>query len=132
MTCLSVFTARLGIGQGRIRPVAPQPPGGAHVFVIGDDETGWRGELAPGDHGQVVQQVDVTGVDLVRAALHLRVPADLPTSLTWEASLAVDGVKRARATCPAGRERTLTDMAANVSKLSGVHEVGVRLELRSQ
>jgi hypothetical protein len=28
-----------------------------------------------------------------------------------------------------GRERLVTDLAANVSKLSGVHTVGVRLEL---
>jgi len=44
-------------------------------------------------------------------------------------SIIVDGVKAARATCRAGRKRLLTDLAANVSKLTGLHEVGVRLEL---
>ena len=46
-----------------------------------------------------------------------------------EASIVVDGTKRATATAKPGRSRTLTDLAANVSKLSGVHQVGVRLEL---
>jgi len=131
MTTLNAFNARLGLGQGRVQPSAVAPPGGEYVFVIGADEPGWRADLEPGDHGQVTQQVDLTGVDLVRATLHLRVPADLPAGLAWEVSLAVDGAKRARATCLAGRERTLTDLAANVSTLSGVHEVAVRLELRS-
>jgi hypothetical protein len=41
----------------------------------------------------------------------------------------VDGAKRARATCAAGRTRSISDLAANVSKLAGSHVVGVRLEL---
>ena len=41
----------------------------------------------------------------------------------------VDGAKLATATAKPGRTRTLTDLAANVSKLSGVHQIGVRLEL---
>ena len=49
--------------------------------------------------------------------------------LAWEASITVDGIKAARATCPAGRERVLSDLAASVSKVTGVHQVGVRLEL---
>jgi hypothetical protein len=57
------------------------------------------------------------------------VPASVPAGLGWEAAIIVGGVKAARATCPAGRERVLTDLAANVSKLTGVHQVGVRLEL---
>jgi len=131
MTTLGAFNARLGLGQGRVQPAAIRPPGGEYVFVIGADEPGWRADLEPGDHGQVAQQVDLTGVDLVRVSLHLRVPADLPAGLAWEVSLVVDGVKRARSTCLPGRERTLTDLAANISKLGGVHEVAVRLEFRS-
>ena len=65
----------------------------------------------------------------MRAWLRLRVPAGLVAGLAWEVSITVDGAKAARATCPAGRERVLTDLAANVSKLSGTHQVGVRLEL---
>jgi hypothetical protein len=132
MTTLSAFNARLGLGQGRVQPSAVTPPGGEYVFVIGADDPGWRADLEIGDRGQVAQQVDVTGVDLVRASLHLRVHADLPSGLAWEVSLLVDGVKRARATCMAGRARALIDLAANVSKETGVHELAVCLELRSQ
>ena len=126
---LTAFESRLGIGQGRIVPVHAAPASGDYVFVLGEDEAGRLFELAPGDHAEVVQQTDLTGVDLVRAHLRLRVPASLPTSLVWEASIVVDGTKRARATCQPGREREITDLAANVSKMTGLHQVGVRLEL---
>ncbi len=76
-----------------------------------------------------MQDTDLTDVALVRANLRLRVPASLPSTHGWEASMVVDGVKVARATCRAGPERLLTGLAANVSKLTGLHEVGVRLDL---
>jgi len=44
-------------------------------------------------------------------------------------SIRVDGAALAQATAKAGRERALTDLAANVSKLTGVHTVAVRLAL---
>jgi hypothetical protein len=126
---LTAFTSRLGRGQGRIRPRNATPASGDYLFVLGEDEPGRFFELAPGDYAEVSQQVDLTEVALVRAQLRLRVPASLPSGLTWEAALVVDGVKYASARGRPGRERLVTDLAANVSKLSGVHTVGVRLEL---
>lgn len=126
---LTAFTSRLGRGQGRIRPRNATPASGDYLFVLGEDEPGRFFELAPGDYAEVTQAVDLTKVALVRAQLRLRVPASLPSGLTWEAALVVDGVKYARARGRPGRERIVTDLAANVSKLSGVHTVGVRLEL---
>lgn len=126
---LTAFESRLGLGQGRVQPQGTTPPSGDHVFVLGDDEAGRIYEFAPGDHAAVVQETDLTDVDLVRAHLRLRVPASLPANLAWEASIVVDGAKHARATCPPGREREITDLAANVSKMAGMHQVGVRLEL---
>ena len=69
------------------------------------------------------------GVMLVRALLRLRVPASTPPGLAWEASIIVDGTKLASMRAKPGRERLVTDLAANVSKLSGLHTTGVRLEL---
>lgn len=126
---LDAFRSRLGVGQGRIQPAGAAPASGDYVFVLGEDEAGRLFEMAPGDRAEVVQDTDLTDVDLVRAHLRLRVPASVPEGLGWEVSLVVDGAKLARATCPSGRERELTDLAANVSKLAGVHQVGVRLEL---
>ena len=126
---LDAFRSRLGTGQGRLQPAGAEAPSGEYVFVLGEDEAGRLFELAPGDHAEVVQDTDLTDVDLVRAHLRLRVPADLPEGLGWEVSMVVDGAKLARATCRPGRERELTDLAANVSKVVGVHQVGVRLEL---
>ena len=126
---LDAFRSRLGLGQGRVHPPGAAPPSGDYVFVLGDDETGRVFELVAGDHAEVVQDTDLTGVDLVRANLRLRVPASLPADLAWEVSMVLDGAKYARANCLPGREREITDLVANVSKLAGVHQVGVRLEL---
>jgi hypothetical protein len=124
---LTAFTSRLGRGQGRL--LTPKATGGDYAFVLGDDEAGRFFELAPGDHAEVTQQTDLTGVMLVRALLRLRVPASTPAGLAWEASILVDGTKLARMQARPGRERLVTDLAANVSKLSGLHTIGVRLEL---
>jgi hypothetical protein len=126
---LAAFDSRLGTTQGRIRPAHAPPASGEHVFVLGSDAPGHHARLNPGDRAEVYQEVDLTGVDLFRVHLHLRVPDDVPAGLAWEASLVVDGRKLARATCRPGRSRTLTDLAAHVSKLTGVHRVGVRLQL---
>jgi hypothetical protein len=117
---LTAFTSRLGEGQGRLGP---------GVFVIGDDEPGRTFELARGDHVEVTQVVELTGVTLVRTSLKVRTPTRMPTGFVWEVSIVVDGVKYASVTLSAGRERSLDDLAANVSKLAGQHTVGVRLEL---
>ncbi len=126
---LDAFTSRLGLGQGRLQPQGSIAPSGDYVFVLGEDEPGRFFELDAGDRAEVVQDTDLTSVDLVRAWLRLRVPANPTPGLAWEAAIMVDGVNKASAICPPGRERVLTDLAANVSKLTGVHQVGVRLEL---
>jgi len=126
---LDAFRSRLGIGQGRIEPANATPASGDYGFVLGEDEAGRLLQLATGDHAQVVQETDLTSVDLIRAHLRLRVPASTRAGLAWEVSMVVDGAKGAQATCAPGREREITDLAANVSRLSGLHEVGVRLEL---
>ena len=56
-------------------------------------------------------------------------PRARPTGWSWIASIRIDGVALAQATCRSGRERVLTDLAANVSKHTGVHDVAVRLQL---
>lgn len=124
---LTAFTSRLGRGQGRL--ATSKATGGDYAFVLGDDEPGRPFELAPGDHAEVTQETDLTSVMLVRALLRLRVPASTPTGLAWEASIIVDGAKLAAMRATPGRERLATDLAANVSKLSGLHIIGVRLEL---
>jgi hypothetical protein len=124
---LTAFTSRLGRGQGRLR--TSKATAGDYAFVLGEDEPGHFFELAPGDHVDVTQPADLTGVKLVRALLRLRVPASTPAGLAWEAAIVVDGAKVARMRAKPGGERLVTDLAANVSKLSGTHVVGVRLEL---
>jgi hypothetical protein len=126
---LDAFTSRLGLGQGRIQPVNAPVPSGDNLFVLGEDEPGRFFELEPGDHAEVSQQTDLTDVDVVRAALRLRVPKTLPAGFAWEVAMLVDGTKLPAASCKPGRTRVLTDLTANVSKLVGLHTVAVRLEL---
>lgn len=126
---LTAFTSRLGVAQGRLLAAASSESDSDYVFVLGERDRGRLLNLAPGDRAEVTQAVDLTGVVLVRAALSLDVPESVPTGLAWEASLVVDGVKFATARARRGRRRALTDLAANVSKATGVHTVGVRLEL---
>jgi hypothetical protein len=113
---LTAFTSRLGEGQGRLGP---------GVFVLGDDEPGRTFELAQGDFVEVTQVVDLTGVTLVRSSMKVRTPR----GAAWEVSIVVDGVKSAAVLLRPGSKRTLDDLAANVSKLTGQHTVSVRLEL---
>jgi hypothetical protein len=126
---LTAFTSRLGRGQGRL--LTQKATGGDYAFVLGDDEPGRLFELVPGDHAEVTQRTDLTGIMFVRAFLRLRVPASTPPGLAWEASIIVDGTKLASMRAKPGRERLATDLAANVSKLSGMHTIGVRLQLVS-
>lgn len=128
----TAFNARLGASQGRLEAAAVDgtpAPSGDYVFVLGDAEAGRFHELASGDHVEVRQAVDLTDADFVRAQLRLRVPASTPPGWRWVASIRVDGGALAETTCAPGRERVVTDLAANVSKLAGTHEVAVRLAL---
>lgn len=116
---LTAFTSRLGEGQGRLSP---------GVFVLGDDEPGRLFELAAGDHVEVSQDVDLTGATLVRAALNLRVPQQVPIGVAWEVAILIDGVKFATLRPRPGSERSF-ELSANVTKVVGVHSVSVRLGL---
>ena len=128
---LDAFRSRLGVGQGRITPTGAAPASGMYMFVLGEDTPGYLANLEPGDHAEIVQDVDLTAIDLVRVHLQMRVPDDIPAGLAWEASIRIGGVKRACTSCGPGRTRRITDLAAHVSKLAGIHSVAIRLELVS-
>ena len=126
---LNAFTSRLGIGQGRIKPINAAPASGDYVFILGDDQPGRFYQLTSGDYAEVVQDVDLTNQKIIRVNLLLRVPENLVSGYAWEAALIVDGSPVAKVTCESGRQRTIADLAANISKMTGVHQFGVRLSL---
>ncbi len=121
---LDAFRSQLGEGQGRVANAE-----GEHVFVLGDETGARAAELSPGDFAEVSQDVDVTGADVVRVWLRLRVPDDVPDDMGWVVSITVDGRVVARGTARAGTTRDLTDLLGNVSKIAGTHRLAVRLEL---
>jgi hypothetical protein len=85
--------------------------------------------LKVGDCQQVFQDIDLTGANLIRVAFNFDVPTALPEGYVWEVSILVDDVKKSRMTMNTVRSRTRCDMAANVSKINGIHKVEFRLAL---
>ena len=125
----SPFDAALGARQGRLQAMGPVQGPASHVYVLGSDLPGYSHQLAIGDYAEVRQEVDLTGMDLVRAYIRMRNAKELPAGVNWQVSMAVGGVKMASMIVAPGRSRARRDMAANVSKLGGLHTVGLRLEL---
>jgi len=123
------FDAALGTRQGRIAPVGFTPTSGDFAFVLGSDVDGDVHDFEIGDHAEVQQSVDVTAENFIRARLRLRSPAQLPAGVAWQAAITIDGVPASTMLLASGRSRDRADMAANVSKLTGNHVVGLRLEL---
>lgn len=85
--------------------------------------------LKVGDRQSVFQNIDMTGVNLVRVAFFMSLPTPAPSGLAWEVAILVDGVKKSRMKMTRNRSRTRYDMAANVSKIDGVRKVEFRLTL---
>lgn len=123
------FDAAMGSRQGRIRPAGFDPTSGEYAFVLGSDATRHLHDFEIGDHAETQQNVDLTGQNLVRAKIRMRNAPEIPAGVNWEASITIDGTRQTAMLLRPGRTRDRADMAANVSKLSGVHLVGLRLEL---
>jgi phage tail-like protein len=117
------FNARLGSSQGRITEAV-----GRVRFVLGDAEPGHVYRLAPGDHVEVSQDVDLADVDVLRARVRLRSPS---SRAVWEAQLWVGDELRARRASVPGDTRGPLLLSANVKGVDGVERVAVRLALAS-
>lgn len=126
---LTAWNRALGTAQGRIAPTAVTPPEGGFVFVLGSDEAGYFHKLKPGDFTEVIQSADFGDSKLLRAHVVIRPPAAIPSGLRWVLSTRIDGDEYARVEVAVGRERSLGDVAANVSKLTGEHQLAFRLTL---
>ena len=61
---LDAFSAPPGTTQGRLG--ADDAADGNFVFVLGDDQPGRIHNLTPGDHAEITQLTDLTGVDCAR------------------------------------------------------------------
>jgi hypothetical protein len=126
---LVAWNRELGTTQGRIVPQGYVPPSGTYAFVFGSDLPGLLQRLEFGDYAEVKQTASFGDTNLVRLRARMRPPSSVPAGVGWKASLRIDGVERASTLLAPGRTRDRIDLAANVSKLSGDHELGFRLEL---
>jgi hypothetical protein len=126
---LTAWDRELGTTQGRIAPAAFTPPEGTFAFVLGRDLPGLAQKLNVGDFVEVKQTADFGDAKIVRFRARMRPPASLPANVGWRASIRIDGGERASTLLVPGRTRDRVDLAANVSKLSGNHELAFRLAL---
>lgn len=126
---LVAWNRELGTTQGRIAPAVYVPPSGTYAFVLGSDLPGLLQKLAVGDHVEVKQTASFGDINLVRLRARMRPPSSIPAGVAWKASLRIDGLEQASTLLEPGRTRDRIDLAANVSKLVGDHELGFRLEL---
>lgn len=130
-TGMTVFDEQLGVRQGRIRPTTTPTTSGDWAYVLGSDVEGYGGDLEPGDYAQISQAVDLTEAHVFRADMRLRVPTSTPGNRRWRVSILVDGVVKASAAGRAGQTRLVSDLAADVSRLTGVHQVAIRVALEA-
>jgi hypothetical protein len=126
---LTAWNRELGTTQGRVDPQGFTPPQGEFAFVLGRDLPGLLQTLEVGDFVEVKQTASFGEAKLVRLRARMRPPASVPAGVAWKASLRIDGGERASTLLVPGRTHDRVDLAANVSKLAGDHELGFRLEL---
>jgi len=126
---LTAWNRELGTTQGRIAPRDFVPPEGDFVFVLGRDVRGFTARFAIGDYVEVKQAANFGDAKLLRFCARLRPPATVPASVAWKATLRIDGSDRASTRLTPGWIRYRVDLAANISKLTGDHELCFRLEL---
>ena len=126
---LTAWNRELGTTQGRVVPQGFAPPEGTFACVLGRDLPGLAQKLAVGDRVEVKQTASFGDAKLLRLRARMRPPVVVPAGVAWKASLRIDGVERASALLTPERTRDRLDLAANVSKLVGDHELAFRLEL---
>lgn len=124
---LTAWDRELGTTQGRIAPEGFAPPEGTFAFVLGCDVPGLTQRLNAGDFVEVKQMAHFGDAKIVRLRARMRPPSAVPPGVGWRASLRIDGTERAASLLVAGRARDRVDLAANVSKLTGDHELAFRL-----
>ena len=126
---VTAWNRELGTTQGRVAPQLYAPPEGTFAFVLGRDLPGLTQKLVVGDRVEVKQTASFGDTKLLRLRARMRPPTTVPTGLAWKASLRIDGVERVSTLLQPGRTRDRLDLATNVSKLVGDHELAFRLEL---
>jgi len=126
---LTAWNRELGTTQGRSRPALFTPPEGSFAFVLGRDLPGFFQKFNVGDFAEVKQTADFGDAKLVRFRGRIRPPQSLPGGIGWKASIHIDGGERVSTLLVPGGVRDRVDLAANVSSLSGNHELAFRLSV---
>ncbi len=121
----TLFESALGDYQGRL-----ERDDGTAVFVLGAAVSNLRGRVEVGDWVEVAQDIDCTGLHLVRLAGVVRVPHDAPLGANWVLSIRTPSERLTEWPLRPGTRR-LDDVVANVSRLVGVHRIAVRLSLEA-
>lgn len=121
----TLFESALGQHQGRL-----ERDDGTAMFVLGAAVSTLRGRVEVGDWVELVQNLDCTGLHLVRLAGVVRVPTETPPGTAWVLSIRLPFERLTDWKLRPGLRR-LDDLAANVSRLVGVQRIAVRLSLEA-
>ena len=100
------------------------------AMVLGSNESGWFENLDEDDGISVHRSdLDVTGVDLLRARFRIRGSVAEPAPYAWQLHLLIDDVLYVTVPIVAGRTEDRIDVGVNVSKISGAHKFEMRLRM---
>lgn len=77
MSDLNPFVAKYGISQGRIKPRFYTPTDGEYVFVLGSEDPDMY-DMKVGDYVEVHQDLDMTGINLIRLDTGFIQPESMP------------------------------------------------------
>ena len=129
LALITPFNYEPGDAQLRIVPIHNPQIEGLWLFMLGTDVPNQRWPLKLGDKIEVLQAVDVTSINFLRARMELRGPAILPASRKWKVSFNVNLVERAQFDIVAGTSKSIRDVTANVAGLTGNQTISFELEL---
>lgn len=89
------FTCELGTSQGRIYSYNWRPVDGSWLFCLGCDRSGVVWPVNANDRVAIANDVDVTGIPLIRFTAHMRSPAQAPPGgLLWMLRWYLGGLER--------------------------------------
>jgi len=79
---LNAFEYELSSFEGRIKPENAGPASGDYLFCLGSDRVAEQlHDLAVGDHADLEQSIDLTGVNFVKATWRVRQPSIVPLAM---------------------------------------------------
>jgi hypothetical protein len=128
---MDAFDRRFGDTQGRIVPVNASPFDGDWVFCFGSDVAGEQWDLNVNDGIELRQNIDLTGIKLVRFNMRLRGPSSMPANHGWFFRWYISTIQNGARQLTDNLELDIEDGAFDTSLITGVQTLRFKLSLES-